>query len=209
METAEKSDKTELIIETAQRRFGIYGVEKTSMREIANDLNLSKASLYYYFPDKESLYKAVIEKEQHEFITDVSDKLLSIRHPEKILLEYVSIRLIYFRKLLNLSRMRYEAFSDLRPAFRTSLESFREKEEEIIIKILDKGVSSGIFAKMNSSKAASLFLDILKGLRMSVVTDKTTLIIENDEFEKLLEKTLDFTRIFIKGIKPKNSNINN
>lgn len=198
----DKVDKISQIIQTAQKRFGIFGLEKTSMREIANDLNLSKASLYYYFPDKETLYRAVIEKEQHEFLTEVSDNLLSIRQPEKILLEYASIRLIYFRKLLNLSRLRYEAYADLRPAFRTSLESFRGREEEIIIKILEKGVSSGIFAKMNSAKTASLFLDLLKGLRMSVVTDKTTLIIENEEFEKLLEKTLDFTHIFIKGIKP-------
>ena len=61
------NNKTDLIIEAAQKRFGLYGVEKTSMREIANDLKLSKASLYYYFPDKESLYKAVVEKEQKEF----------------------------------------------------------------------------------------------------------------------------------------------
>ena len=50
----DKSKKLKLIIEASQKRFGIFGVEKTSMREIADDLKLSKASLYYYFPDKES-----------------------------------------------------------------------------------------------------------------------------------------------------------
>ena len=76
----------QLIIEASQRRFGLYGIEKTSMREIADDLKLSKASLYYYFPDKESLYKAVVEKEQDEFIAKISERILSIQEPEQLLL---------------------------------------------------------------------------------------------------------------------------
>jgi AcrR family transcriptional regulator len=68
----EKNIRIQKIIEASQRRFGIYGIEKTSMREIAGDLKLSKASLYYYFPDKESLYRAVVEKEQDEFIEKLS-----------------------------------------------------------------------------------------------------------------------------------------
>ena len=88
--TSEKTDKVQMIIEASQKRFGLYGIEKTSMREIADDIKLSKASLYYYFPDKESLYKAVIEKEQKEFITKISERVFSFHEPEQLLLEYVS-----------------------------------------------------------------------------------------------------------------------
>jgi len=56
---------------------------------------------------------------------------------------------------------------------------------------------------MDTNKTASLFLDILKGLRVSVVNDKKTLIIENEEYDRLLEKTISFTDIFINGIKIK------
>jgi AcrR family transcriptional regulator len=35
-------NKAELIIQIAQKRFGLYGIEKTSMREIAGDLGISK-----------------------------------------------------------------------------------------------------------------------------------------------------------------------
>ena len=96
---SEKANKVELIIEASQKRFGLFGIEKTSMREIANDLKLSKASLYYYFPDKESLYKAVVEKEQIEFISKISERIFSIQEPEQLLLEYANTRLSYFRTL--------------------------------------------------------------------------------------------------------------
>jgi AcrR family transcriptional regulator len=198
---SDKTDKVQMILEASQKRFGLFGIEKTSMREIADDLKLSKASLYYYFPDKESLYKAVVEKEQAEFISSISEKISSITDPEQLLIEYASTRLSYFRTLLNLSRLRFESFSGLRPGFRDTIRKFKEKEKDIICKIFEKGISAGIFFIKDTDQTASLFLDLLKGLRVTVINEKVTLFIEQDEYELLLEKTIAFTNIFIKGIK--------
>ena len=203
MSGLDKSNKEQLIIETAQKRFGLYGVEKTSMQEIADDLMLSKASLYYYFPDKENLYKAVVEKEQNEFITKLTERMLSIKEPDLLLREYVNTRLSYFRSLLNISRLRLEAYSDLKPVFRETMILFKEKEKEIIIKIFNDGIRKGIFFIEETDKTASLFLDLLKGLRISVVNDKKTLFIEQEEYDKLLYNTIAFTDIFIKGLSVK------
>jgi AcrR family transcriptional regulator len=199
----DKTNKVQQIIDVAQKRFGVYGLEKTSMREIAEDLNLSKASLYYYFPDKESLYRAVVEKEQDEFIAKISENILNIHDPETLLKEYAINRLSYFRKLLNLSRLRLEAYSDLKPVFIESIILFKEKEKEIIIKIFETGIRNKIFSIEDTNYTASLFLDLLKGLRISVVNDKQTMFIEQEEFDRLLEKTIAFTNIFIKGLETK------
>jgi len=198
---SDKSDKVKMILEASQKRFGLFGIEKTSMREIADDLKLSKASLYYYFPDKESLYKAVVEKEQAEFISNISVKISSITDPELLLLEYAGTRLSYFRTLLNLSRLRFESYSGLKPGFRESIRVFKESEKDIISKIFEKGISGGIFFIEDTDETASLFLDLLKGLRVTVVNEKETLFIEQDEYELLLRKTIAFTKIFIRGIK--------
>jgi AcrR family transcriptional regulator len=197
----DKNDKVEMILEASQKRFGLYGIEKTSMREIANDLKLSKASLYYYFPDKETLYKAVVEKEQTEFLSRISERISRIQEPEQLLLEYSNIRLSYFRTLLNLSRIRLEAYSDLRPAFRETIRIFKEKEKQIIKKIFEKGIEKGIFFIDDPDQTASLFLDLLKGLRVTLVNEKKTMFIEQDEYDQLLEKTLAFTSLFIRGLK--------
>jgi Transcriptional regulator len=200
---SDKSEKVQMIIEVAQKRFGLYGLEKTSMREIADDLNLSKASLYYYFPDKESLYKAVVEKEQIEFIAKISERIFSIQEPEQLLLEYANARLSYFRTLLNLRRLRLEAYSGLKPVFMETIQIFKEKEKEIIKRIFEKGISSGIFFISDTDQTATLYLDLLKGLRTTLVNEKKTLFIEQEEFDLLLEKTIAFTNFFIKGLKYK------
>lgn len=44
--------KREQIIEGAIKRFSHFGINKTTMNDIAEDLAVSKPSLYYYFPIK-------------------------------------------------------------------------------------------------------------------------------------------------------------
>jgi AcrR family transcriptional regulator len=205
--SSDRNEKVKQILEVSQKRFGLYGIEKTSMREIADDLRLSKASLYYYFPDKESLYIAVVEKEQKEFLRSIAERISSIEEPEQLLLEYSGIRLTYFRTLLNLSRLRLDSFPTLKPVFKESLKNFREKEKEIIQKILEKGKRKGTFHVNDTEKMASLYLDLLKGLRSPLVNEKVTLSIDQHEFDELKKKTLDFTAIFIRGLKTKDDKL--
>jgi AcrR family transcriptional regulator len=202
----DRSEKVQMILAASQKRFGLFGIEKTSMREIADDLKLSKASLYYYFPDKESLYKAVVEKEQEEFLSKITERISAINEPEQLLLEYANARLSYFRTLLNLSRLRLESFSGLKPGFRDTMLIFKEKEARIIRMILEKGSSKGVFFISDTEQMVSLYLDVLRGLRVNVVNEKKTLFIEQDEFDLLLEKSIAFTRIFLKGLKYNNVN---
>lgn len=198
---SEKGIKEQLIIEAAQKRFGQFGVEKTSMREIADDLNLSKAFLYYYFPDKENLYRAVVIKEQSEFIERILRNCSEIHEPDQMLREYASSRLSYFRTLLNLGRLRSEIYSNLKPVLKETIEDFRQKEKEIIENIIRKGISGGIFFSNDPEQAALLFLDLLKGLRITILYDKKSLVIDQQEYDRLLDKTNAFADLFIRSLR--------
>jgi AcrR family transcriptional regulator len=196
-------EKAEVILETAQKRFALYGIEKTTMREIAGDLNMTKGSLYYYFPDKENLYKAVIEKEQAEFTRVLQNDLKNNDDPVEAMKKYVRNRLSYFKTMVNLSRMRAESFSEYKPLITDSMKKFRENEMKVIIEFLNTGKSRGIFSVDDTTETASLFLDLLRGLRSAVLTDKKLLVIDDDEFRIMADKTMKFTMIFINGIRKK------
>ena len=107
------SSKVDDILQTAQKRFGMFGLEKTTMNEIASDLHMTKGSLYYYFPDKEHLYIAVIEKEFEEFMRLINARIKQLNDPQEMLREFNRIRLSYFRTFLNLSRFRLQDSSGL------------------------------------------------------------------------------------------------
>ncbi len=196
-----KSEKAKLIVAAAQKRFGIYGVEKTSMREIANDLQMTKGALYYYFPGKESLYQAVIEKEQNEFLKKLEADASNVTDNKGYLRNYAVNRLSYFKTLLNLSRIRQESLANIKPLILKSLKDFHEKETEMIVKIFEKGNAAGEFNVSDPAGTSGLFLDLLRGLRSSFLNDKETLIISENEYKLLLKKTIDFTEIFINGLK--------
>jgi len=74
------------IIKAAEKRFSRHGVTKSTLDEIARDLRIGKATLYYYFESKEALYYGVLENQISEFIESLklifSDEILS--HEEKI-----------------------------------------------------------------------------------------------------------------------------
>jgi AcrR family transcriptional regulator len=196
-----KTEKINAIIEIAQKLFGIFGFERVTMHEIAEELNISKASLYYYFPDKESLYIAVIEKEQGEFLSKITEQMVNIADPSEILREYAVKRLLFFHSLLNLGRLRSESFHNLKADINMMIHNFREKEKDIIIRILDKGTRSGVFSKVDAAGTAYLYLDLLRSLRISIVDKKKEFYLEQEEFNKLMKKTNDFTEIFIKGLR--------
>ena len=92
--------KREQIIEGAIKRFSHFGIGKTTMNDIAEDLSVSKPSLYYYFPDKKSLIVGVIEK----VFTDYFDLLKKKYNPddtvENILFQTIEIRNSFFMKYL-------------------------------------------------------------------------------------------------------------
>ncbi|MFI9307616.1 TetR/AcrR family transcriptional regulator [Streptomyces triculaminicus] len=57
-----KSDTRERIQKTALDLFASRGYEKTSLREIAEELGVTKAALYYHFKTKEDILSALSEQ---------------------------------------------------------------------------------------------------------------------------------------------------
>jgi TetR/AcrR family transcriptional regulator len=207
MKSTESVGKKQMVIlEAARKRFAMYGIEKTTMQDIAGDLGMAKGSIYYYYSDKENLYKAVIESEHSEFLRNIENDLARTSSPVKAIEKFVINRLSYFRKLVNLSRMSLHAASEYRPLITETMVMLREKEKVIIMEILDSGNKSGIFRVENTYETASLYLDLLRGLRSVVLRDKTMLILDEKEYDELTSKALSFTKIFVNGLKFKTEN---
>jgi len=56
------------IKETAAKLFSENGYTSTSMREIAEALGVTKAALYYHYPNKEAIFRAVVEDNFREHL---------------------------------------------------------------------------------------------------------------------------------------------
>lgn len=83
----EVARKKALIAEAAARLFATQGFENTSVAQIAAEVGTSPASVFYYFPDKASLFRAPFEQDvpaaerliaEHADDTDPLEAILAV-----------------------------------------------------------------------------------------------------------------------------------
>ncbi len=159
-------EKERLILDAAQNRFARYGFSKVTMDEIAEDVGMAKASLYYYYPAKENVFRAVIRREQEEFLKQTEAILDKPHSAGQKLTAYVRRRLTLGNQLLNLSALNARFWQTIKPTFKDLFVAFGQEELHLLTRILREGKKSGEFAIHSPEKTAELLLHLLQGLRL-------------------------------------------
>lgn len=193
-----EDSKVTTILQAARRRFAHYGMGKTTMNDIANDIGMSKASLYYYFPDKERIFVAVVEQDISEFV-HVIEQLID--RPSKAsfkLKKYVSLRNQLLGKLMNLGKIDNPTPTDMfNPVFDDLKIIYYNKESVLIQRILQYGIDEKEFLKFSTETYADVFLSSLTGLRTVALTSPEP---QKRDPEKINRQTTLFAEIFLKAI---------
>lgn len=197
--STQDSDKIQCIIHAAHKRFSHYGLSKTTMQEIAEDVGLSKASLYYYFPDKESLFHEIVKKEQDAFIQTLHDASLRLKKASDICLFYTKSRCTFFKDLILLSILKNDNYLEIKPKLSALKSRLHEKETAFIQQVLKKGVNEKEFAKMNINQSTELFLDVLHSLRLSIAIKNDFRFIDDESYQKIEHNSIQFCKLFIKS----------
>ncbi len=153
------------ILDAAQLRFAAYGEQHATMDEIAADVGMGKATLYYYFPCKEQLFRAVIAREQEQFLLQLRKIAAKTDEPSDKLREYVQHRVRYFHRLVNLNALSIQSILEMKPIYRELFQRFAVEERKLIAKIITDGNQSGHFEVDNPDEVATVLLHALHGLR--------------------------------------------
>ncbi len=191
------------ILEVAKRRFAHFGMAKTTMAEIAKDLSFSKALLYYYFPDKHSLYTAVLEYVINDMISKVDVYLLKATSIEKSILFAIESRMELMRENYNLFEYSSSLFMQNPGEMGKSLGPFFDRVRDQFGRILRIGVDNGEIVVDNIEETAELLLFSLMGMRTGIMSKDLNdcLFPSPDEFELILSKQKKMISIFIRGLR--------
>lgn len=196
-----QDQKREIIIEAAIRRFAHFGVAKTTMAEIASDLSFSKASLYYYFPDKLNLYAAVLQTIADAGTEEDEKVLAKERDPFKAILFFLERRtdfIVKYHKILEYLKTFSSSTipAELQPTFA----QLKKRELQRLTHIIEKGTQSGLFKIKEVKKTAELFFDFLEGFRSSFLINNATFFPDKKQFQTILKKEIEFAHIFFNGL---------
>ena len=164
MDLVEKTNKKENILKVAQNLFAKFGLSKTTIEDIARKARMGKASIYYYFKSKESIYKEVVEKEgqvlQEKIITAVSAE----QTPQKKIHTYFLTRMMALKELSNYYNALRDEYLDHYSFIAKARQSYDVFETNLIATILQEGVQSSIFEIENITLTAEAIVGALKGL---------------------------------------------
>lgn len=195
--------KRELIVESAIKRFSHFGIQKTTMNEIADDISVSQPSLYHYFPDKMSLVVAVVDKIMADYFSEL-DTLLDNREGlgqqiNTILLNRKKFIKRYF--MLNLTETYPEA-GQIQNACHAVMEQARIKESALVSALLTKASNNGEIAAVNADKMSKLYLDSITGLSIfMLIPIRNKFAPGEDEFNLIYEKQKELSTVFLCGLK--------
>lgn len=197
------SDKIGTIVTAARKRFAHYGLAKTTMNEIASDVGMSKASLYYYFPDKEHLFLEVVRVEMENFFTEINTLTSQSISPARQLRQYVDLRFNSFKDFINLGKLASSHFESVRSAFFPLNNDFLAREKMIVRNILEAGIKSQAFEAIDADAHADLFVSVLRSLRVLIVKQRNDFLLTDEDYEQLKGYQARFTTVFINGITKK------
>ena len=197
-------DKRKHIIDAALKRFSHFGITKTSMSEIAEDLKLSKANLYYYFPDKFSLIEAIGDQILDESRKTVDEAIRNVDGTLNLLNHMLDMKKAYLLKyhllILDLHELN---LSDERMA--GLAKRMFDREVENIGKVLQKGVERGELVTMDVTVTSELYVSMNRGLAMFCSNMLPDPVVEKEDIVTIVDRQRQMAEILINGIKRKSA----
>lgn len=155
------------ILEVAKRLFVKYGYAGVSMRDIAKEVKITKAALYYYFKSKREIYLETLQK-SFETLSKLLEKPLNLKITfekklHKVLTAYLefSLRgknpiLEIFQKIARLDNKAVKFTKKLRLQIMKQFESLvreGQKKKKLLSSLSGQTISRFIVGMMDTSVA--------------------------------------------------------
>lgn len=169
------------ILDAAKRVFQKWGLNKTTMEDIAHEAGKGKSTLYYYFKSKDEIFELLVKIELNLIINKGEDFISQLSSSKEKLKKYIAITLNEIKNTVSIySLVKGEIKGD--KEFIEKLRKYLDDEEELIIKeILKEGLDSKEFNFLEEKdliKAANVIVGVIRGLELY-------LFLDNDDNEKI------------------------
>jgi len=194
--------KKEKILEAAHQRFLHYGYSKTTMNEIAGDLSMSKALLYYYFPDKSELYLAVMRKLSADYLKLLEDKIDHFTDLREAFQFQVNTHHDFIVSNYNFFDFFRLNEQNLPETIWSIVNQIRTAETKLLVNAINAETEKGSIKPTGDPLAVvDLFMDALHGIKVGAMPHKKTSFPRKEHLDEIHNKRLLLIDIFVKGLR--------
>jgi AcrR family transcriptional regulator len=186
------NEQKERILSAATNLFSRFGLEKTTMEDIAKAAGKGKSSLYYYFKSKEEVYAEVIRKEIAGLKATIRKAIEKEDDPYNKFTKFVGTRLNYLNEKADQYITIRDEYLKHYQFIQNLTADYSDWEMSIIKDIIEYGRDKGLFLVTDSETISQAIFFALKGLEYPWTTNLTQI-----EMEKSVYALVD---ILLKGI---------
>jgi AcrR family transcriptional regulator len=196
------TDKRRQILEAASACLARYGYDKTTLDDIASRIGLNKTSLYYYYPNKEAIFTAVLVAEAEVFLTALQRKAGRARGCRGQILTYLTERFRYYRHVVNLHNLSLEVLQRIQPAFQALYRDLLQREIGFIAQLLTDGMARGEVQAAPAERVARIILTLADALKQGTCEAPAPGAAETIDYAAV-EKEVDFAvQLILDGLAP-------
>jgi len=159
-----KTEKKTNILNVAQSLFAKFGLAKTTIEDIAKKARMGKASIYYYFKSKESIYQEVIAKEGRVIQEKIRQAVNAVEIPQDKMYAYFLTRMLSLRSLANYYSALRDEYLDHYAFIDKERQSHDVFEITMVSNILQEGIQKTKFEIDDVTLTAETIVAALKGI---------------------------------------------
>lgn len=191
-------EKEDLIIEAAIRRFSHFGISKTSITEIGNDVGITKQLFSYYFPDKNGLVYSVFKRILHQYTLQLQE-IFNQDNISKGLSDMLILRRDFIKAyyLMVVSDGRFD-FPNLGKEIIDIKNEFSTLHFKMLKEFIVKGVKSKQLKDLDSAKTAQALLQTFHAFDFCL--KERTPIPESKDFDENLKLQQNALSLFLQGL---------
>jgi AcrR family transcriptional regulator len=165
----------EEILESARNLFKQYGLNKTTMEDIARNTGRGKSTLYYYFANKDEIFEATLMQDMEHIFTATRTAVDKETSAEEKLKAFTLTRLkLLERQAALYSNVITGDIASNPKLLRKTKKEYEAKELHILESVLKYGMEKNEFKKMDAEDVSSLsyvMLTALRGVERSLLED--------------------------------------
>jgi AcrR family transcriptional regulator len=158
-------DRASQLVEIACRLFATRGYEGTSLRDIAEEARITKAALYYHFPNKEALYQHIVIEKMQALVDRVTAAVEQVSTATaKVRAFMLTSADIYVESPHAWVAGSNAFWSGMGPDSRAATIKRRDQYERLLRGCIAEGVASGEFRDVDAAIACRLLLSTMNQL---------------------------------------------
>jgi len=177
-----KVDTTKVdILKAASNSFQRWGVNKTTMEDIAREAGKGKSTLYYYYKSKDEIFEALAMHELNNMIIKAKTSVCEVSSSKEKLKKYIVTMLNEIKKTVSIYPLIKGEIKGNKEFINKIRKQIDDKEESIVMEILKQGCVTGEFHFLSTtelSKVANVIVCVVRGLELH-------LLLGNNDNEKV------------------------